>query len=140
MTTLLPLIEEGRPSDLDSHTTGFTQSPNTAYTPQWHSVEVGRHSRGQFAPPSIIAAAGDLVKFVFVGNYSLIQSTLENPCRANSNFESAFGLQSINYMVQSTAAEYFFSMLAEVQNVCNNGTVFSINPGGTNDTFLKNAG
>jgi hypothetical protein len=69
----------------------------------------------------------------------MAQSTLEAPCKNSGIFKTAFGLPKIDYLVQYTAAEYFYGVFAEAQGTCHNGTIFAVNPGDTMELLKQNA-
>lgn len=116
-------------------------SPSTlqpAYTPIALEVQVGT-SQFLFNPRNVTAQAGDLIRFVIPGsNVTIAQTTLEDPCTPVGTFKSPHGHQTVDYLVKSTAAEYFHGTVSN-SSVCLNETLFALNAADTVDQFFNNA-
>ncbi|KUL81376.1 hypothetical protein ZTR_10688 [Talaromyces verruculosus] len=132
-------------------TTSFrssTISPSATLSPVGHFVEVGENHRerlgeGLFFPAQVDAERGDLIEFRIHGPYELYLSSLSRPCestlpvlneRAVENASSVF-----NFVVLDTDPIWFYASRAEASESCGNQSVFAVNPGENEATFLTNA-
>lgn len=99
-------------------------------------------SRSLFQPQSISAKPGDSVLFRFHGPYALYSSDLHSPCRAprlSQNTVSNAGVSSYQFVVHSAESVWFSAGLLDKPDLCNNQTVFAVNPGDGMERFLENA-
>lgn len=123
--------------------TEFARQPH-----QTHAVQVGLHNQTLFNPNQIDAAIGDTVLFnFFSGNHTLTESTLENPCIGNHSFDTGFHqtsniseqIPALAFTVEEVTPRWFFCRQQAFRPHCNQGMVFSLNPGDQMNTFLDNA-
>ncbi|KIP05985.1 hypothetical protein PHLGIDRAFT_107475 [Phlebiopsis gigantea 11061_1 CR5-6] len=97
----------------------------------------------QFKPPTVVAAPGDTVLFVFKqGNHSATQSSFENPCvAALGGFDSGFMPVAEGTNVSFPASPLNVTTTEPVwvycrqANHCQQGMVFAINPGNQFSAF-----
>ncbi|PCG88953.1 Hypothetical protein PENO1_107360 [Penicillium occitanis (nom. inval.)] len=125
-----------------------TISPTATLSPVGHFVEVGENHRerlgeGLFFPAQVDAERGDLIEFRIHGPYELYLSSLSRPCestlpvlneRAVENASSVF-----NFVILDTDPIWFYTSRAEASESCGNQSVFAVNPGENEATFLTNA-
>jgi hypothetical protein len=112
-------------------------------------VNVGDRGELVFSPPSLNASVGSIIAFNFLAsNHTLTQSNLSNPCLYNGGFNSGFkqsnpanisGKYVIEFEVQTQDPQWFFCAQRVKASHCNEGMVFSLNPGGEYSRFLQNA-
>ncbi|GMG16784.1 unnamed protein product [Aspergillus oryzae] len=112
-------------------------------------VDVGAEKGGidteqsLFRPQFINAAPGDMVLFRFYGAYALYSSDFQDPCHAPRLSQNAVPtrdkIPSHQVSVQSTKPLWFSASLIDKPHLCNNETVFAVNPGNQKEDFLANA-
>ncbi|KAI0034497.1 Cupredoxin, partial [Vararia minispora EC-137] len=104
---------------------------------QDHQVMVGM-SGLTFTPPSITAAAGDTVTFIFYPkNHTVTQSTFAAPCTKMANgiasgFQpvqaGAANVPAMTVTVNDTNPLWFYCGQTSPVSHCGNGMVFAVNP------------
>ncbi|KAE8132413.1 hypothetical protein BDV38DRAFT_275100 [Aspergillus pseudotamarii] len=96
-----------------------------------------------FHPQFINAAPGDMVLFRFYGAYALYSSDFPDPCHAPRLSLNAVPtrdkIPSHQVSVQSTKPLWFSASLIDKPHLCNNETVFTVNPGNQKEDFLVHA-
>jgi len=140
------------PTDLVSTiSVSSTTSPeetNTADVTWTHRIQVGSQGELKFAPRKLDAKVGDILQFQFLAvNHTLTQSSLQNPCSSNGNFDTKFLHANptnktnniLTYLVQNSDPQYFYCAQTIPYSHCNAGMVFALNPGDTFEEFLSNA-
>lgn len=79
-----------------------------------HVVLINADGADLFQPRWVNAAHGDVVRFELRGrNLAIVQSTGQNPCRPNGQFDSRSQGHSdrdvyVDYMVEGLVATYFY--------------------------------
>jgi len=120
------------------------------HTKQTYHVDVGTfEGKFQFVPNYVDAKIDDVILFNFLGkSHSLTQSSFATPCTYNGGFDTGLkqlnpknqsGLFVVPLVVTTEEPQWFYCQQPGPPNHCGEGMVFSLNPAGKMDQFIKNA-
>lgn len=117
--------------------------------PQVVDIVVGASGLLTFNPESVTVLTGTVLRFNFLGlNHTLTQSSLTHPCMNSTLFDTGFqqfnpsnisGKFIVDYEVKNQEPQWFYCAQSYPKSHCENGMLFSVNPGDKLRNFSENA-
>lgn len=112
-------------------------------------VTVGSGGNLIFDPSTVDATKGTVIRFNFLAlNHSLTQSTYQNPCESNGQFDTHFaqfnpknesGEFLVDFLVETDSPSWFYCAQTIGKSHCSEGMVFSLNAQGNSEIFRQRA-